>query len=473
LKVLIVSTNRCSRPVVVLPIGACLVADAAQRAGHDVRLLDMMFERRPLKALERELAAVRPDVVGFSVRNIDNSDMQSPEVYYEDLPAAVAAVRRLTRASVVLGGGAVSVMPQELLLHSGADLAVLSDGDMVLPELLGALERGGDVHEIPRVAWLAGNRMCVASGRSHPGLNASPAPAFSNWLNMRSYQSRFASVPLQTKRGCPFECAYCTYPIIEGRHYRLFSPEAVVDAVRALTRQGVRDIEFVDNVFNSPHEHALAICEGIARAGLSVRLQTEDLSPRFVDDDLLDAMSAAGFVGIGITVESASQACLEALRKGFTAEDVRRAAEVVRRHGLPCLWIFMLGGPHETQATVRQTLQFAHDCLRPGDAAFFSVGIRVYPGTEIEERARTEGQLDGEGLLQPSFYFSAGLDTGWLMDLLRASARQNMGFVVPDSVSVSFLPTVQALAYRFGLRPPLWRHTSRLRGILKLLGKDV
>ena len=73
----------------------------------------------------------------------------------------------------------------------------------------------------------------------------------------------------------------------------------------------------------------------------------------------------------------------------------------------------------------------------------------------------------------PKFYFSEGLDAGWLMDVLRASARQNMGFVVPDSLSVSFLPTVQALAYQFGLRPPLWRHASRLRCILKLLGKDV
>lgn len=459
--------------MVVLPIGACLVAEAAQRAGHNVRLLDMMFEKRPLKALERELSAVGPDVVGFSLRNIDNNDMQSPEVYYEDLPAAVATVRRLTSAWVVLGGGAVSIMPQALLRHSGADLAVLSDGDTVLPQLLRALERGGDVRAIPRVAWLDGNRMCFAPGRSPPDLNAAPAPAFCSWLNMRPYLSRFASVPVQTKRGCPFECAYCTYPIIEGRQYRLFSPEVVVDAIRALARQGVRDVEFVDNVFNSPYEHALAICRSIARANLSMRLQTEDLSPRFVDDDLLDAMSAAGFVGIGITVESASQPCLEALRKGFTAEDVRRSAEVVRRHGLPCVWVFMLGGPHETRATVRETLRFANGCLRPGDAAFFSVGIRVYPGTEIEKRARTEGQLDGDGLLRPRFYFSTGLDPGWLMDVLRTSARHNMGFVVPDSLSAPFLPTVQTLAYQFGLRPPLWRHASRLRRILKLFGKDV
>ncbi len=473
MKVLIVSTNRCSRPVVVLPIGACLVAEAAQRAGHDVRLLDMMFERHPLEALERELTAIRPDVVGFSLRNIDNNDMQSPEVYYEDLPAAVAAVRRLTSARVVVGGGAVSVMPQALLRHSGADLAVLSDGDAVLPKLLGALARGDDVRTIPRVAWLDGNRLCVAPGRAPADPDAPPAPAVCNWLDVRPYLRRFATVPVQTKRGCPFECAYCTYPIIEGRHYRLLSPEAVVDAVRALARQGVRDVEFVDNVFNSPYEHALAICQGIARAGLSMRLQAESLSPRFVDDGLLDAMSAAGFVGIGITVESAAQPCLEALQKGFTAEDVGRSAEAVRRHGLPCVWIFMLGGPRETQATVRETLRFANACLRPGDAAFFSVGIRVYPGTAIEGRARAEGQLDGDGLLHPMFYLSPELDAGWLMDVLRSSARQNMGFVMPDSVSVPFLPTVQALAYRFGLRPPLWRHASRLRRILKLLGKDV
>ena len=82
MRVLIVSTNRCREPVPVMPIGACVVAEAAERAGHTVRVLDMMFVRRPMRALRRALDAFAPDVVGVSARNIDNADMLAPAGQY-------------------------------------------------------------------------------------------------------------------------------------------------------------------------------------------------------------------------------------------------------------------------------------------------------------------------------------------------------------------------------------------------------
>lgn len=82
MRALIVSTNRCHEPVPVMPIGACMVAEAAERAGHGVRVLDMMFARDPLAALRRELDGFRPEVVGISARNIDNADMLAPASQY-------------------------------------------------------------------------------------------------------------------------------------------------------------------------------------------------------------------------------------------------------------------------------------------------------------------------------------------------------------------------------------------------------
>ena len=84
-------------------------------------------------------------------------------------------------------------------------------------------------------------------------------------------------------------------------------------------------------------------------------------------------MELAGFVGIGITVESASDIVLDKLKKGFTAKDVYNAAQVIKRHNLPCLWIFMLGGPGETEATIQETLRFAERYIRPKDVAFFVI----------------------------------------------------------------------------------------------------
>ena len=66
---------------------------------------------------------------------------------------------------------------------------------------------------------------------------------------------------MQSKSGCPFACVYCTYGVGEGRRYRVVPPEEVAAAVPRLNAMGFRDIEFVDNVFNSPYEQALAVCQ--------------------------------------------------------------------------------------------------------------------------------------------------------------------------------------------------------------------
>ena len=161
-----------------------------------------------------------------------------------------------------------------------------------------------------------------------------------------------ATVPIQTKTGCQFQCVYCTYPKIEGSTCRLKEPGSIADAVMRFTAEGLRDIEFVDSVFNAPLRHAMEVCAALARVRHKGRLQCLDLNPRDFDDALMTAMERAGFAGMGITLESASDPVLHGLRKGFTSKDVHQAAEVVRRHRIPCAWIFLLGGPGETRELV-------------------------------------------------------------------------------------------------------------------------
>ena len=84
MKVLVVSTNRNRQPLVVLPFGACVAAETARRAGHEVRFLDLMFSRAPARDLEKALAGFRPDLAGFSVRNLDNNDLRAPVAFFTE-----------------------------------------------------------------------------------------------------------------------------------------------------------------------------------------------------------------------------------------------------------------------------------------------------------------------------------------------------------------------------------------------------
>ncbi|HHT9159672.1 MAG TPA: B12-binding domain-containing radical SAM protein, partial [Candidatus Brocadiaceae bacterium] len=429
----------------------------------------------PLNTLELELNTSNPDFIGLSVRNIDNNDMQNPVSFFKDLKPLMDTIRSKSPAPVVLGGAAVSVMPEELLRYTGANWAVLGDGEVVFSKLLSALSQGEIPGKLPGIAWLEDNIFTKNTGSVDRFSNGCLSPNFHRWINVHAYLSRLSTVPIQTKLGCHFKCIYCTYRKIEGHDYRLRDPEAVIDAIQNLVTAGLHDIEFVDNVFNSPYDHALTICEGLASSQSGARLQCLELNPLFIDDTLLTAMERAGFVGIGITIESASDVVLDRLQKGFTAKDVYHAAQVIKRHNLPCLWIFMLGGPGESEVTVKETLRFAEQYIRPKDVAFFNIGIRIYPGTELEHRAREEGVLaapPGE-MLEPVFYVSPALDLNWLTETMRQTMATHMNYINSNTIGLSFLPAINRLGYRLGVKSPLWRHTRYIRRGLRVLGMDV
>lgn len=475
MKILLISTNRNTLPMPVMPIGACIVADAAERAGHTVQLLDLMFTRDALAAIASAVTGFAPDVVGLSVRNIDNNDMRGTVFFLDDLRSIVNAVRAGTGAPIILGGAALGIMAEEILRLANVSCAVIGDGEMVFPLLLDSISRDRSFHDLPGVAHIE-NGTFHRNSRAAAGFSTTcAAPDYQRWLNVAAYRSQQATVPLQTKTGCQFQCVYCTYPKIEGGACRLKEPGTVAAAVARLAAAGHRDIEFVDSVFNAPLDHAMNVCAALARVGHKARLHSLELNPLDFDDALVTAMERAGFAGMGITLESAADPVLRGLQKGFTSREVHHAAEVVRRHRIPCAWIFLLGGPGETEETVRETLQFAATQIRPRDVAFFNAGIRIYPGTKLEAIARRQGVLSRspEEMLSPVFYLSPEVDPRWLERELRQSMKSRMNFIDMDTIGLSWLPAINRVGYRLGLRPPLWRHTRLIRGGLRLVGMDV
>ncbi len=475
MNILIISTNRNAHPVPVLPSGVCMIAEAAERAGHRVSFLDLMFAANPLCALKSVLGRTKFDVIGLSVRNIDNIDMVAPRNFIVDLIPLIDAIRRFANnAFLVLGGASLMIMPEEIMRATGVSCAVIGDGEAVFPRLVEKLARKEPWQGLPGVASLEGGKYRANTPAPDPS-HSCAGPDYSRWVNMKTYRSYLSTIPLQTKQGCRFRCVYCTYQKIEGDDYRLCDPASVADATLRYASAGLTDIEFVDNVFNAPYDHALAVCESLIRSKNRARLQSIELNPVSFDSRLLFAMEQAGFVGMGLTVESASDPILKRLRKGFTSKDVHAAAEVVKRNHLPCLWIFLLGGPGETRDTVMETLHFAEKFIRPQDAALFNIGLRIYPGTELETIARNQGvlSLPASSMLAPLFYVSPDVDADWIMAQVKQSMNGHMNFMNGESLSFSHLPHISRLGHWLRLKPPLWRYTRFIRRGLKSVGMRI
>jgi anaerobic magnesium-protoporphyrin IX monomethyl ester cyclase len=478
-RVLLVSSNRERQPMPVVPNGVACVAAALDAAGHDVRVLDLCFARRPLDAARAAARDFRPDVIGLSVRNIDNSDLVALKHYTPEAAGILAALRDAAPgASVIAGGAAFGVAPASLFGELGVDYAVAGDGERATVAIMDSLAAGRAPGAIPGVVQRQGGRIVLAPAGGDSSTDSSvdslPDTHMHRWLDLRAYERHGGTVPIQTKRGCVFKCIYCTYLNVEGWGYRLRDPERVVDEMAELVRDAdVRNFEFVDSTFNAPPRHAAAVCEAIVRRGLRVKLDTTNFTPASVPPYLLEPMRQAGFRWLGITAESASDPVLERLGKGFDASCVHRVAMDVERAGMGVLWIFLVGGPGETRETLDETLRFAAWRMSRGDAVYLTVGLRIYPGTSLQRTAIEEGVIAAaDPLLLPRFYFSSKLDMGECLTILRRFAAGQPRFMFSADSRSAVLPYLTRLASLLHLPRPHWRYMALFRRLSRIVERE-
>lgn len=483
MKVLLINSNRERMPWPVMPIGLCMVATAAAAAGHVVKVLDLTLRRQPDADVKRELRATRPHAIGISIRNIDNCNFESPTFYLQAIRAELIPLlrRNAPDATIVIGGSAVNIAPQLVLDYVGADCALSGEGEVSLPQLLSALEGTAPLpagihfpengRTSPALRALIA-RSPAASSMTGSGFARAPAlPTTSEtwrWTDWRSYAHLGATYPLQTKRGCALRCSYCVYNDLEGRAYRLRSPESIIAEIEEARAQGVDRFEFVDSTFNIPKRHSLAVCEAISRRRLDVKLSTMGLNPRNVDDELVDAMLRAGFDNVMCSAESASNRVLESMAKGYTAKHVARTAAALRAGGLPTYWFFLLGAPGETMETVTETLDFCAEHIPQHHVVLFATGLRILPGTPLERECRGSGWLDAaDRLLEPTWYVSPHLNLPRLGQLLAKRSNAHPNWMVNGETALS---PRKAAAMKAGFRMlgwggPFWQHLPRVFSI--------
>ena len=474
-RVLLVSTNRERQPYPVVPNGLACVASALDAAGHSVEFLDLCFAKNAVASARGAASRFRPDVIGVSVRNIDNSDAIALRHYTPEAREVLHALREAApSARVVAGGAAFGVAPEALFRDLAVDYAVAGDGERASVALIDALSSGtgAAIDALPGLVRERNGTVVFTPPGEDADLDSLPRPSLHRWIDLARYQRHGATIPIQTKRGCVYKCVYCTYRNVEGWGYRTRDPELVTDEIEELkVKAHIRHFDFVDSTFNSPPGHALRVCEAITRRKLNVHLDTTNFTPAAASSELLRAMTLAGFRTLGITAESASDPVLEKLEKGFTAAKVREVAERVEKHGIKTLWIFLVGGPGETTQTVEETLSFARWRLERGDAVYLTVGLRIYPGTTLHRIAISEGIVpSASSLLDPTFYFSSELHFEETVARLKRFAAEHPRFMFSADSRSMILPYLTRTASLLRLPRPHWQYMGLFQRVSRAIG---
>jgi len=456
-RVLLLNANRCTTPDPVFPLGLAYLTAALRHAGHECFLADRLAQADFLGSAAQYS---RPNVIGISLRNVDDVLIRKRETFYNELSLLITSLRDEHKCPIVLGGSGYSMFPESLLQLTGADFGIAGEGEPAMLALLAALETGNDYQHIPGLVFRAAGKIRANPGR--PGglecglTDTDWSPAIAEY-----YVRSSSMLSVQTQRGCAFHCCYCTYPVIEGRHHRRRSAEWVAEEFLQAERLGARYVFVVDSVFNSSPKHVVEICEALLARRVKIPWGCF-LRPQALTRDLMRLMARAGLKHIEFGSDSLCDEVLAAYHKEFTFGDIYHSSELARAEQIEHCHYLIAGGPGETEQTLEQGFG---NSRKMTSAVFMAIaGMRIYPETQLFARASAEGVVASDAdLLSPAYYIAPGLTADTVLARLETFARRSPNWIVgnPDPGYRDFVARLR----RRGVAGPLWSYFSLLQHV--------
>lgn len=411
----LVNTNRLQPPVA--PIGLDYIAEALHTAGHSIALLDLCWEENLESAIRKFLNDIPFGLIGITLRNTDDCAFANCQSFLPEFADTVKQIRENSDAPIVLGGVGFSVMPEKILNSTRADFGIWGEGEFVLPRLASRLEAKRSWQDLPNLIW-AQNGTWRRNPQAFGSMTDLPVMR-RRWVDNARYFQYGGQGGFETKRGCSGRCIYCADPVAKGAHVRFRPPGAVADEIEHLLAQGVDVLHTCDGEFNISEQHALEICREVVRRGLGEKVRWYAYcSPVPFSQELARAMRTAGCVGIDFGADHGNEYMLKKLGRNFSPKDICAATRWAREESMAVMLDLLLGAPGETREGIRQTVDMVR--LAEPDLAGVSLGVRIYPGTELATQVDPANTEDPVFFLEPRIADSV---FDWLNTLVGDDAR--------------------------------------------------
>lgn len=365
-------------------IGVAYVAAAFVRAGADVGVVDSPAEQLGLDDVMRRVSEFRPHVVGFTA---------STYQIHEAAGVARAVRERFPDARIILGGYHASALPERTLNEFPCfDMAFYGESEPAAAEYTGRLRNCEPVHDIDGTAARINGGVRLNPPAPRPeDLDALPLPAF-DLMPLHRYRGFYSlwsrrDRPLTfcSARGCPFHCIFCFKST--GDRIRMQSVDSMMNEMKRDVEQlGATQIVFTDEIFTYNKPRIKEFCERMQQTGYNKRVwwvcqDRVDLA----DAETLRLMKLAGCTTVSYGIESGSTEILKSIKKNVNLEQAIAAIRTTREAGIWADTNFIIGHPGETDATVRETINFALS-LNP-DSTSFAI-LCPFPGTKVADMAK-------------------------------------------------------------------------------------
>ncbi len=353
-------------------LGALILGTMMKQRGWDVEVYVEELRRIDFDA-----------VAGADLVGISTITSTAPRAY------AIADKVRAMGIPVLMGGPHVTFLADEALEH--ADFVFRGEGERPLMAFVDAWECGRDPAGTPNLSFRAADGRIVHDPLLplREDLDTVPYPDLS-LLKPDPRRRKFQPpIPVQTSRGCPFDCSFCSVTGMFGKKYRFRSTENVIEELRRYDRSK-DSVFFYDDNFAANRERTKDLLQAMIREGFTFPWTTQVRADLARDVELVGLMRDAGCHTVYIGFESVNPRSLDGMKKKQTVADLVRAAQVLRRNRINIHGMFVLGFDEDDWPSVKETVKFAKRS-RLSTTQFLI--LTPLPGSEFYTKMSAENRL--------------------------------------------------------------------------------
>lgn len=341
-------------------VGLSSLAGTLERAGHDCRLFDITFidDCDVAAAYRQALADYAPDLIGVSCRSTE----------WETAQAILGMAD--VNVPVVVGGPHATIAPDEVIADDRVDMLVRGEGEEAILDLIGRLEAGADLTDMPNL-WVkcdgdvhkndVRNLIQDMDGLALPRWDMWDDRHFREHYHQTFYPSAQIFGDLETSRGCPYACPYCLTPAMKeiykgkGRFHREKSAQRIIEEIRKLiTERDIDYVRFVDETFILNRSRLEEFCRLYDDIHLPFSFSTR---PETVSEEIMKILGDAGANCVSFGLESGNEEYRrEMLNRKTAQQQVIDAVAIAKRNLIKTFAFVMIGLPHEDRAKIQDTM---------------------------------------------------------------------------------------------------------------------
>ncbi len=362
--------------------GISYIATVLHNAGYPVKIIDVRYDRTPLETAYRE-ALEFSDVVGLAT-------------YEDNYPFCEDIIRELKNARpnlpIILGGSLATSSPHVFMRETRADVAVISEGELTILEVMEAFTAGLWNVRLPEIRgiWYRDQKGGVHANPARgqmPDLESLPKMNLGLWPQSKDPRGLQPQIIASYSRGCKMDCSFCyrTTP-----QERVKSPQKLHSELAHLKQAyGIEFVFFVDLTFTAHKKQTLEYLEVIKEFNINWTCLTRNAD---VDAEVTRKMGEAGCDIALYGVESLAPAVLKEARKGSTENLVIRAMKNTWDAGVRYGGLTIVGLPNETEESLDHMCKWAEDNRHITRVKYLS----AMPGTTVYNQAVKSGQIRNE-----------------------------------------------------------------------------